>query len=110
MKLQINQSGLTHYVKLDKIIYCKAERSYCAIFLDGEKEIFCSKSLSRLSELLNLPNFVRMHNSYLINIRFVERQIRCKENYFVIMNGNVKIPIARSRKNIFHEAMREFTV
>lgn len=58
MKLQINQSGITHYVELDKIMYCKAERSYCTIYLFDQKEILCSKSLHRIAELLNHPNFV----------------------------------------------------
>ncbi len=109
MKLQIIQSGITHYVEPDKIIYCKAERSYCLIFLFGEKEILYSKSLSRLAGILNQPNFVRIHKSYLINIKFAKEEIRCKENRFVTIGNNVKLPIARNRKNIFQEAMKKFS-
>jgi len=111
MKLQINQSGITYYVELDKIIYCKAERSYCIIFLLDEKEILCSKSLRKLAELLNYPNFVRIHNSYLININFVKKYVRCREhNCVIISNNNIKLPIARNRNHIFQEAMIKLTL
>ena len=107
MKLQIKQAGVTHYIDFEEIIYCRADRSYCTLFFD-KKEIVCSKPLADLSKLLNPMVFIRIHNSFLINLCLVEKQIRSNDQLHVLMSTGEKLPVARNRKAFFQEAMNHF--
>jgi two-component system LytT family response regulator len=86
MKLQIKQAGIVHYINIEEIIYCRAERAYCTIFFLNNEKLPCSKSLSKISKLLSQPYFVRIHDSFLVNLNFVKKQIssNCKH----ISTGN----------------------
>ncbi len=107
MKLEIRQAGVSHYIDFDEVIYCRADRSYCTIIFD-KKEIVYSKPLAGLSKLLNPSVFIRIHNSFLINLCFVEKQIRSHDKLHVLMSNSDKLPVARNRRAFFQKAMNHF--
>ena len=107
MKFQIKQAKVTHFIDPEEIIYCRADRSYCTLFFD-KKEIVYSKPLANLSRLLNPMVFIRIHNSFLINLCLVEKQIRSNDQLHVLMSTGVKLPVARSKRALFQEAMNHF--
>ncbi len=109
MKIQIKQEGIIHYINIEEVVYCRAERAYCTIFFLNNEELVCSKPLSEIGELLNLPYFVRIHNSFLVNLNFVVKQIRKSNNkLFVLMSNEALLPIARNRKHYFEQTMNKF--
>ncbi|HET54390.1 MAG TPA: LytTR family transcriptional regulator [Ignavibacteria bacterium] len=109
MKLQIKQAGIIHYINIEEIIYCRAERAYCTVFLLNNEKLTCSKPLSEISRLLSQPNFVRIHHSFLINLNFVIKQIKKSDNsQFVLMCNETLLPIARNRKHYFEQTMNKF--
>jgi two-component system LytT family response regulator len=108
MKLQIKQAGIIHYINIEEIIYCRAERAYCTIFLLNNEKIACSKPLSEISKLLNLPYFVRIHHSFLINLNFVKKQINSNCKLCVLMSNGEKLPVARKKKSKFQQAINKF--
>jgi two-component system LytT family response regulator len=109
MKIQIKQAGIIHYINAEEIIYCRAGRAYCTIFFLNNEKLTCSKSLAEISKLLNLPYFVRIHHSFLINLNFVVKQIRKPDNkLFVLMCNETLLPIARNRKHYFEQTMNKF--
>ncbi len=61
------------YVKvlLDDILWVKADRSYSCIHLKGGKAMTISSNLSSIEERLPPVDFLRIHRSYLINLRHV---------------------------------------
>jgi two-component system LytT family response regulator len=50
--------------------------------------------------LQNAGDFFRVHHSYLINLKFIQKYIR-GEGGEVIMSNGKNIPVARSRKQDF---------
>lgn len=95
-------------INIEEVVYCRAERAYCTIFLLNNEKLVCSKPLSEIGKLLNLPYFVRIHNSFLINLNFVTKQISSKSKFYVLMSNGKKLPIARRKKSIFQQAMNKF--
>jgi two-component system, LytTR family, response regulator len=108
MKLQIKQAGIINYINIEDIIYCRAERAYCTIFFLINEKLTCSKPLSEISKLLNLPYFVRIHDSFLINLNFVKKQISSNCKLYVLMSNGEKLPVARRKKSVFQQAMNKF--
>ncbi|MBW6536235.1 MAG: LytTR family transcriptional regulator, partial [Mariniphaga sp.] len=108
MKFQIKQAGIIHYIDIEEIISCRAERAYCTVFLLNKEKITCSKPLSEISKVLSQPYFVRIHDSFLINLHFVKKQISSNCKLYVLMSNGEKLPVGRRKKSVFQQAMNKF--
>ena len=83
------------------LLYCESNSAYCKLFFINQgKPMVISKILKEVEEVLQGDDFCRIHNSYVINMRFVERYIR-GEGGEVIMSGGIHLPVSRSRKQAF---------
>ncbi len=91
-----------HFVEVAEIIYCQSEGSYTQLhFLDGEAMLI-SKPIKDVTELLSPAGFLRVHNSYLINLSHIRKYIRGEGGEIVMKNGR-HVPVARSKKAEFLE-------
>jgi two-component system LytT family response regulator len=85
------------YINVDEIIRCEASDNYTTFYLQNKEKILVCKTLKEYSELLRPYNFVRTHQSHLVNLRFVKSLL--KEDGGVLLLTNLsKIPISRQNK------------
>jgi two-component system, LytTR family, response regulator len=86
------------FVDVPEILYCESDGSYVSVFLQHQtKPILLSKSLREFEELLNNPTFFRAHNSYLVNLKQVQKIVRTDGGEIVMRNGK-SLPVARAKK------------
>ncbi len=95
-KIILKTMDNVHLVKTRNINYCESEGSYCAIHLLNGKKILVSNVLKDYDELLKDAGFYRVHKSFLINIRHIERFEKADGGY-VVLENEIKVPVA-SRK------------
>lgn len=81
-------------VPVDRIAYCEAASSYSKLMLIDGSIVLISKSLGFIEEWLGGNNFVRCHNSYLVNLRNIERFNRQLKEIRVIGQN---IPVSRRK-------------
>lgn len=93
------------FVIVDDIIRCESEGSYCHIYIHNQSNLFLSKTLKQVSELINSEKFVRVHHSHLVNMDYVKKYIRGKGGQ-VIMDDGTSIPVSRTRKDDFLDNLR----
>lgn len=93
------------FVEASEIMYCLAESNYTHIVLDGSKKYTLSKTLKEVEQLLAQLDFFRIHQSYLINFKYLQRYIRDDGGYVVMRDGK-NIPIAKRRKEEFLAKMK----
>ncbi|MBK7787980.1 MAG: response regulator transcription factor [Saprospiraceae bacterium] len=87
-----------HFVNVDNIICCEADGSYCKVYCEGQtKPHLLSKNLKDLEEMLQLPQFLRPHASWLINSQFIEKIVK-SEGMEIVLKNQLHIPVARSKK------------
>lgn len=80
------------------ILFCESDSAYCKLFFTNQKQpLVISKTLKEVEEVLQGNEFFRVHHSYVINMKFVQKYIR-GEGGEVVMNNGVHLPVARSRK------------
>lgn len=97
-----------HYVKTDDIIRCEASDNYTVFFLaDGEK-IMVSKTLREYADLLKPHNFLRCHQSHLVNIRFVKSLLK-EEGGLLQLTDKTKIPVSRQNLETVKKALLDNT-
>lgn len=93
-------------LKLDDILYCRAERSYTVFHLESGKTVIVSKPLVDYDNLLRDTFFLRVHKSYLINIHHVKEYQR-GEGGVVIMSDGTEIEVSRRKKELFLQKIKE---
>jgi two-component system LytT family response regulator len=82
---------------IDSIISCEADDNYTTLHLKGNKKIVVSSTLKVIEELLEDHSFVRIHRSYLVNLKEIEKYVKADGGYVVMSDGS-EILISRNKK------------
>ncbi len=101
-KLLLNLRSGVEAIDLNDIVSLKSMANYTQIYLTNQKNVVASKNLKEFDIQLCLvnSNFMRVHNSFIINLTKVSKYLRAEET--IIMVDGQKIPVARAKKESFH--------
>ena len=89
-------------VKISDIIRCEADKNYTLFTLENEEKILVSKTLKEFEGLLHDMDFIRVHQSHLINASHVQRYIKGSGGY-VKMSDDSIIEVSRRKKELLME-------
>lgn len=78
--------------------------SYKTIIHTRKNQYQVRTPLKEFEEILRGNGFVRPHNSFLVNLNFVDRI----QKTFLFLTDGTEIPISRNRKKVFDEALFHF--
>jgi len=101
-QLIITSENDTHILLLNDIVRCQADNYYTIFFMLDGKKVIASKTLKEYATILEEVNFLRIHQSHLINLSYIEDYKFGTENYVLLKNKD-KIEISRRRKKLFIE-------
>lgn len=105
-KICLATSDGFEFINTETIIYCEAGGSYTTFVLSEGKKILVSKHLKEYESLLTDSHFMRVHNSYLINLKEVKKFVKSDGGYIVMNNDDI-VSISRNKKDEFLEAMQQ---
>ncbi|MDP2336456.1 MAG: LytTR family DNA-binding domain-containing protein [Bacteroidota bacterium] len=83
----------------EEILYCKADGFYSEIYLTNNRVELSQLSLSKLDEMLNTFNFLRVSRSYLINQKYI-RKIYRGTNTIILAFGGKEYEVKGSKLHI----------
>jgi len=92
-------------IQLKDIVYCQSEGGYTWFFLANGEKILISKPLKFYDELLPEDCFLRPHQSYLVNIMYVDKYLKVGD---LILKDKTEIPVSTRRKD--HIVQRIMTI
>lgn len=95
-RIMIEQKKNIHFIKIENIIYIKADREYTTLFEKGGKEYLVLKSIGDWQKELPDEHFARVHRNSIINFNYIEHSERSgnSANIFLI---SIPDPISISR-------------
>lgn len=96
-KISIPVDNELIFLNPKQIIYCKSDGNYTKIFMSSGETFFISKTLKYIEDLLPSKRFLRIHQSYLINLMKIIAFNR-SSNYITLDNKE-KIPVSRSKRS-----------
>ncbi len=102
-KIVINTDGKLLFLNIGDIVFVESDGNYCTIVKTDGQHVLITKKLKEVNELLPEHCFFRIHNSFIINLNKIKEFI--KNEGYVIMESNHKIPVARQRKSDFLEKL-----
>jgi two-component system LytT family response regulator len=93
----INSSNHLNLIKLNDIVHCQSHHSYTQLHLINGKTITATKTLKQFEASINKKQFVRIHQSHLVNINYIEKYVK-GEGGHLILNDGTKLPVATRKK------------
>jgi two-component system, LytTR family, response regulator len=103
-RLVLKTSESVHVVDLDKIIRCEADRNYTSFYLVDKKKILVSKTLKDYETLLTGYNFLRVQQSHLVNLDYVDRYDKAHGGSVVMKDGS-EVPLSPNKREIFFKIL-----
>ena len=92
--LLIKTTQEQHILPLNDIIRCQSDGSY-TIFYTADKKIMSARNLKYYENILSDQIFVRVHQSHLVNINYIESIILSN----ILLKDGEKIPLASRKKS-----------
>ena len=107
MQLCIASSKGFQILKINEIICCEAQNSYTIFHLINKEQIVSSKPIGDYDALLSDASFLRIHKSWLINMKHIKEYVR-GEGGTVVMSNNKELEIARRKREHFVAEAKKF--
>lgn len=104
-KIAIPLSDKIEFVEISSILRCEGDGNYTIFFLRGGVKIIASKTLKEFDELLSDYNFLRVHQSHLINLNEVKSYIKTDGGY-IRMNDGSSVSISRQRREMVLDILK----
>lgn len=96
-KIIISTMEDTVFLEIGEIVRIVGSSNYSTFYLTGGEKVMASKGLKYFEDMLPQNKFFRVHQSHLINLRFLKR-IWNQDGVIDLSNGE-QVPLARTRKN-----------
>lgn len=95
-------------VPLNNIMACESSSNYTNIHLNNGKRMLVSRTLKEIEEMLDMPPFFRIHNSFLVNLQYAVRYIK-GEGGFLVLSDDLTVPVSRNKKSELLEIITNLT-
>lgn len=93
-------------VESENILYCRAEGNYTLVFFVNGTNMMISRKLKQTAGRLKNSWFLRIHQSYFVNMHHAEAYLRKSGGQLVMSDGET-LPISKSYKE---QVMRFFKI
>ncbi len=88
------------FVNVSDILRCEAQGAYTFLHLKNKTKLVVSKNLKEYEQLLADHNFLRVHNSFIINLKEIKKYVRGDGGY-VIMSDDETVDVSKRKKEQF---------
>ncbi|MBR9922464.1 MAG: response regulator transcription factor [Bacteroidetes bacterium] len=92
-RISLHTQEKIQVVEIESIIRCESDGNNTIFYLTTGQKIFVTKTLKQFEGLLQEHDFLRVHQSHLINVAQIKEFIRRDGGYLVMRNGD-KIPVS----------------
>lgn len=101
--LILSDKGQQYVVALDTIVAIEAQESYCLIYTT-DKKFVASKNLKHFETLLeDLPQFLRVHKSWIINKRYLKQY--SKSDLLIHLSNGLVAKLSKYKKAEFEASI-----
>ncbi|TXD51533.1 MULTISPECIES: LytR/AlgR family response regulator transcription factor [unclassified Polaribacter] len=103
-KISLHTSEKIIVVQLSEIIRCKSDNNYTTFHLESGQKILVSKTLKYYADMLKEHQFLRVHQSHLINTKYIKEFIKSDGGYLTLKD-KTSVPVSVRKRNEVIEAL-----
>lgn len=100
LKIGLPLSDAIKFVPTNDIVRLEAKGNAVLVYMVNNEKITCIKTLGDLETMLPAHQFIRVHNSWMINTRFLKKYFRGKNGYLQ-MDDDAIVPVSIRKKGGF---------
>lgn len=97
-KLVLSLFDSFQVIDLNELMYCESDSGYTTFYCEDKKKHVVSKTLKEFEQRLTAASFVRPHQSFMVNLKFIDKYE--KSGVIYLKNGQ-KIPVSMRKKDQF---------
>lgn len=94
----------TRYVPLISISRFEASNNYTRVFIENGESLLVCKTLKEFAGILKSSDFIRTHQSHLVNINSVKSFLK-EDGGILLLNDKTKIPISKAHREDVKKAL-----
>lgn len=95
-KMALNTVDKIHIVELDDVVRLESEINYTKFYFKDQSKLMVTKTLKEFDKMLGGKQFVRVHQSHLINVDFIKEY--SKQSMSVVLKDGSEIPVSTRKK------------
>jgi two-component system LytT family response regulator len=96
-KIALHTSDEVIVIDIKDIVRCQSLDNYCHIHLSSGEKVLMSKPLKHYADLLEDADFIRVHQSHLVNYNFVHSFVK-KEGGYLMLKDDTQIPVSLRKR------------
>jgi two-component system, LytTR family, response regulator len=108
-KLAVSTQDGVHFIDLKDIVWCESLGAYTKFHLVNKTNLVVSKLIKEYEDILSDYEFIRIHQSYIINLQHVKKYSRI-DGGTVEMSDGSQIEVSRRRKDDFQKILAAYSV
>ncbi len=86
-----------YLVNVREIIHLEADGAYTTFFFNDGRKILVSKVIKEYDELLSESGFLRVHQSHVVNLGYIDR-FEKNDGGYLVMKNNAIVPVSFRKK------------
>jgi two-component system LytT family response regulator len=105
-RLALHTQDKIHIVNISDIIRCESNVNYTEFFFNNEKKLLVTKTLKDFEDLLSDQGFYRVHQSHLINTKYIKEFVKTDGGY-LLMNDGSNVPVSTRKRGEVMKMLEE---
>ncbi|MEO0472431.1 MAG: LytTR family DNA-binding domain-containing protein [Bacteroidota bacterium] len=97
-RLALNTLEKIHVVKLDDIFRCESSANYTIFHLRNGRQLLVTKTLKEFERMLEDHDYIRVHQSHLVNAAFISEFVKVDGGYIVMTDGS-QVPVSSRKRS-----------
>jgi two-component system LytT family response regulator len=97
-RLALHTQDKIHIVNINDIIRCESNVNYTEFHFTGAKKLLVTRTLKDFEDLLSDQGFFRVHQSHLINTKYIKEFVKTDGGY-LLMNEGSSIPVSTRKRS-----------
>jgi len=96
-RIILHTSDHLQLVSVSEIIRAEADSNYTSFSISGGKRILVARTIKEFESLLSGSGMIRVHQSHLVNLDFIDRFVKKDGGYLILKDGS-KVPVSPNLK------------
>lgn len=105
-RIALNTLEKIHIVNVEEILRCESNINYTMFYFTDGSKLLVTKTLKEFDNLLSGHNFIRVHQSHLINTAFIKEFL--KSDGIIVMKDGTRVPVSTRKKQVLMDMISNF--
>lgn len=96
-RLALHTQEKIHIVNINDIVRCESSVNYTEFYFSNAKKLLVTKTLKDFDDLLSDQGFYRVHQSHLVNTKFIKEFVKTDGGYLIMQDGT-NVPVSTRKR------------